>query len=215
MSKSMYSLILPDDVVRAVDHLAGEQGISRSALIGRILAEYLSLTTPQMYAEEIFAYIVAGLERNGSLRLRETPSASTLSLHGSIDYKYSPAIRYDVELPANGAAFRVLTRTRSEALLAELERFFRLWSRLEEGYLSGRPCRYEFAPGRFRRGLSVGRESAAGDSARIGEAVRLYVGLFHRSMNLYFASAWKGEEQLAERIGELYRRYLESTPFIL
>ena len=41
MKKSVYSLVLSDDVVAAVDRTAYQQGVSRSAMINQILAEYV------------------------------------------------------------------------------------------------------------------------------------------------------------------------------
>ena len=41
MSKSVYSLVLTDEIVRAIDSLAYRMNTSRSALIDRILAEKL------------------------------------------------------------------------------------------------------------------------------------------------------------------------------
>ena len=39
MGKSLYSLILSDEVVSRVDRLASRQGLNRSQLVNRILAE--------------------------------------------------------------------------------------------------------------------------------------------------------------------------------
>ena len=41
MAKSIYSLLLDDDVIALVDRMAYAQGASRSALINRILAEHV------------------------------------------------------------------------------------------------------------------------------------------------------------------------------
>ena len=41
MSKSVYSVVLMDDVVDAVDRLAYEAGTNRSNMINRSLAEYV------------------------------------------------------------------------------------------------------------------------------------------------------------------------------
>ena len=38
MKKSVYSLVLSDDVIAAVDRAAYQNGLSRSAMINRILA---------------------------------------------------------------------------------------------------------------------------------------------------------------------------------
>ena len=47
LQKSLYSLMLMDDVVREIDRLALQQNTNRSNFINQILAEYVSLMTPE------------------------------------------------------------------------------------------------------------------------------------------------------------------------
>ena len=54
MNKSVYSLVLMDNVVSEVDKLAYELGTSRSNLSNQILAEYVRYTTPEMRMRAIF-----------------------------------------------------------------------------------------------------------------------------------------------------------------
>ena len=58
MSKSVYSVVLMDDVVDAVDRLAYEAGTNRSNMINRILAEYVQLATPEQRMQDIFSSIM-------------------------------------------------------------------------------------------------------------------------------------------------------------
>ena len=46
MKKTLYSLMLDDEVVREVDALAHQLGTNRSNLINQIIAEYVNYTTP-------------------------------------------------------------------------------------------------------------------------------------------------------------------------
>ena len=55
MKKSVYSLVLSDDVVEAVDRAAYQNGLSRSAMVNQILADYVSYTTPEKRMREIFS----------------------------------------------------------------------------------------------------------------------------------------------------------------
>ena len=55
MNKSVYSLVLSDEVVDAIDRLAYSMNTSRSNLINQILAEKLSLMTPEMRMRQIFS----------------------------------------------------------------------------------------------------------------------------------------------------------------
>ena len=54
MKKNMYSLMLAEDVIRAIDDLAEEKGTNRSNLVNQILAEYVSLKTPEKRVQNIF-----------------------------------------------------------------------------------------------------------------------------------------------------------------
>lgn len=47
VNKSVYSLVLADDVVEAIDRLAYSMNTSRSNLINQILAERVQLLTPE------------------------------------------------------------------------------------------------------------------------------------------------------------------------
>ena len=94
MKKNVYSLVLSEDVVRAVDALAYREGSNRSALINRILAEYVSYTTPEMRVQEVFSELGALLSAT-SLLIGE-PSQTVLPMRSSLCYKYNPTVRYDM-----------------------------------------------------------------------------------------------------------------------
>ena len=47
MKKTLYSLMLNEEVVREIDALAHQLGTNRSALINQILADYTSVLTPE------------------------------------------------------------------------------------------------------------------------------------------------------------------------
>ena len=53
MKKTLYSLVLNDEVVREVDALAHRMGTNRSNLINQILAEYVNYTTPEQRINEV------------------------------------------------------------------------------------------------------------------------------------------------------------------
>jgi metal-responsive CopG/Arc/MetJ family transcriptional regulator len=54
MKKTLYSLMLDEEVVREVDALAHRLGTNRSNLINQILAEYVNYTTPERRINDIF-----------------------------------------------------------------------------------------------------------------------------------------------------------------
>ena len=57
MKKNMYSLMLAEDVIREIDRLAAEKNTNRSNFINQILADYVSLTTPEKHVQNIFDII--------------------------------------------------------------------------------------------------------------------------------------------------------------
>ena len=67
MEKSLYSLLLSDDVVSEIDRQALRAGLSRSALVNRILAEYASIQTPEMRIDSIFRQMEDLLGSTGDL----------------------------------------------------------------------------------------------------------------------------------------------------
>ena len=69
MNKSIYSLVLSDDVVDAVDALARTEGMSRSAMINRILAERVAYTTPEMRLRDILQSLARSM--NGEFMLAD------------------------------------------------------------------------------------------------------------------------------------------------
>ena len=98
MSKSVYSLVLSDDVVAAVDRAAYSLGSSRSNLINQILAEYVSFITPEKRRKDIFdalASVIGGFE---PFQVQTRGSDSILNIRSPLRVKYNPTIKYTVEL---------------------------------------------------------------------------------------------------------------------
>lgn len=53
MKKSMYSLILTDQVVEKIDQIAYQEGMSRSQLIDHLLAQQVGMATPEQKIRSI------------------------------------------------------------------------------------------------------------------------------------------------------------------
>ena len=139
MKKNMYSLMLSEEVVRAVDTLAAKQGTNRSNLVNQILAEHLSLVTPEKHVRNVFDIIEQLMGRQDFL-LFSQPNDLTMSIKSSLRYHYRPTIRYEVEMYRTpGRTFgqlKISYRTTSAELLVDLTRFFKIWMRLEEIYVA-------------------------------------------------------------------------------
>ena len=125
MHKSLYSLMLLDELVDRVDRLAAEQGTNRSNLVNQILAQYLSVTTPEMRIGSVFRQIenLMNEELTGIVPF-VNPHQQTMSLKSSLAYKYRPTIKYELELfrrPEEAAGrLSVVFRSQSAALVTAM-----------------------------------------------------------------------------------------------
>lgn len=203
MKKSIYSLVLADDVVEAVDRMAYEMHTSRSNLINQILAEHLSCTTPEMRMHSIFAGMETLAEQ---FRVLEQTSERLLSLQSRLDYKYKPTVSYFVELyrvPEHGDAgkFRVQLRTQNAALLETLDRFFHLWAEWED------TADYGISPGRLERGI---RNADLPEEA-LGESIGRYIRLFDKYLKAWFAGI-AAPQRTAQMLSASLGQELEAQP---
>lgn len=221
MKKSVYSLVLTDAVVEAVDQLAAQNRTSRSNMINQILAEHISFQTPEMRMRDIFEQLERLMNGAEMFQMQPQPSDSMLSVRSSLKYKYKPTVRYSVELfrePSDSfGILKVSFRTQSAVLTEELERFFLHWAELEKKYLTGRyrtAVRYTLEGGRFSRTLMVPPESAFCDSNVIGLAIYQYISTFDKILKQYFQLSDNRREALFQT--ELsYRSALESGKLLI
>lgn len=213
MHKSIYSLVLADDVVAAVDEMAYRLHTSRSNLINQILAERLSCVTPEMRMQAVFSRME---ELANSFRILEQTSAHMLSLQSRLDYKYKPTVQYFVELyrvPKDGedGRLRVQLRTQNQTLITVLEQFFRLWTALEEHYIpAAKGTVYRVSPGRLERSI---RNPGVEEDA-LGELIGGYVRLFDKYLKAYFAGIAHPQET-AQRLETAFREEAETLTKII
>lgn len=138
LSKSVYSLVLSDNIVRAADALAYKLNISRSALIDRILAEHLSVQTPETRMRSIMENFARFFD-DEVFRLQATAGDGGMQIRSPLPYKYKPTIRYSVELLREGkylGRLKVNFRTQNAALTVAMNDFWHYFSKLEARYLA-------------------------------------------------------------------------------
>ncbi|MBR4151030.1 MAG: hypothetical protein IKR08_06635, partial [Firmicutes bacterium] len=140
MDKSLYSLVLMDQVVQEIDKLAARAGTNRSNLINQILADYVSVSTPEKQIDSIFRSMERLLSETSELIPFVTPNQMSMSMKSSLQYKYRPTVRYSVQLyrvPEEAIGeLTVNFRTQSQSLLTAMAGFFVMWKRLEDNYIS-------------------------------------------------------------------------------
>ncbi|MBQ9980374.1 MAG: ribbon-helix-helix protein, CopG family [Oscillospiraceae bacterium] len=184
MGKSVYSVVLLDEVVSKIDKLAYKTGSSRSNIINQILAEYVSYVTPEAQRRQIYAAIDAALENDENFK-KTGPAESAVAYFSSLPYKYNPSVRYTVEIYEIGdyirGEIRAGLRSQSSSLLYNFAEFFSRWSALEQG----RSSRHKsaFANGRFLRPFVF---ENTGESEAVGKSLAEYIQTVDRSMKEYF-----------------------------
>ena len=210
MKKSVYSLVLSDDVIAAVDRAAYQNGLSRSAMINRILAQAVSYTTPEQRMGEIFSQVERLL--NGEVfQSLSQPSDSMMSLRSALAYKYNPNVRYSVELypdrPGEGE-LRVSLRSQSSALILYLGQFFRLWAKIEQAYVGGADCVIQ--DGKYARRLKL---PARLSDREQGAVLAGYIRAMEQGLRAFFHSL-DDPRQAAGSVEQAYQNYLKQYPAI-
>jgi hypothetical protein len=133
VNKNVYSIVLTDEVIRAVDEEAYRLGTNRSNLINQVLAEHFSCTTAEMRMREILNSAEMLLQRE--LLLMQQNSPSVLMLRTALQYKYRPTVNYKIELERNPEEYmgrlKVQIRTQNPVLEECFRRFFEMISNAE------------------------------------------------------------------------------------
>ena len=214
LKKTLYSLMLSDDVVRAVDELAHSLGTNRSSLINQILADYVSITTPERRINDIFHAVEQMLAPSRELVPFFSPRALTMSLKSSLEYKYRPTVKYEVQLfrSTDGplGELSVVFRTQSAALIEAMTQFFRLWKHTEDRLLApliSEELDYALYDGKFVRTIAVprGRDVTAEE---VAEALSDYIKLFDRLMKGWLSGRLDANDVQSEYYADLSRRKL-------
>ena len=197
MKKTLYSLMLNEEVVREIDRMAHRMGTNRSALVNRILAEYVSVPTPERRWNDIFEAIEELMTPTRELVPFFSPGSSTMSLKSSLSYKYRPTVKYEVALYGDKqeglGELAVIFRTQSAQLLQSMTQFFRLWKQIEDAHLAGVEPDYALYDGKFVRTLSLPPDHDY-TSEEIARAISDYVQLFDRLMKAYLAGKYTPPE---------------------
>lgn len=191
MKKTLYSLMLSEDVMREVDAMAHRMGTNRSNLVNMILAEKVKVRTPEQQLNDIFSGIEQLLASSRELIPLFAPNTQRVTVRSSLEYKYHPTVRYEVELVNGfvpGEPIGTLTanfRTQSQALIELLGRFFRCLTRIEGACLPI-DVAYSLDNGKFTRTLAYPTKrndvESMLDAEEISKAITDYVSLVDRMM---------------------------------
>ena len=199
MKKTLYSLVLNDEVVREVDALAHRMGTNRSNLINQILAEYVNYTTPEQRINEVLSTIEQLMAPSRELVPFFSPNSYSMSLKSSLEYKYRPTVKYEVELYRGAGEsigeLTVLFRTQSMALIQGMTDFFRLWKQIEDAHLrpmTGAKIDYALYEGKFVRSIAAPDKDCS--TQELASALSDYITLFDKLLKGYLADRYSPHE---------------------
>jgi hypothetical protein len=113
MDKSVYSLVLSDRIIEAADAWAAPRNLSRSAAVNRILAEYLSTTTPEQRVQDVLRQVETLLDDS---LLMPTLADGLLAMRTPVRFKYNPFVRCVAEVKGSEWELRASARTQSASL---------------------------------------------------------------------------------------------------
>lgn len=217
MKKSIYSLVLSDEVVDAVDALARAAGMSRSAMINGILAEKVAFVTPEMRLRSILESLAGSMTE--AFMLSEKPTGSTLVCRTALKYRYKPTVKYSVEIYSeNGkkaGELKVSFRSQNAQLIGDLTEFFKCWTALEQKYIADKisgDIPYTIRDGRFTRTLNMPSGGITEDE--LGTAVADYMAMLDGAMKEYFLRL-PDEREAALAAEECYRGLIAKQRVII
>lgn len=189
MGKSVYSIVLNDAVVEAIDQMAYRLGTNRSNMINQILAEKVSYVTPEQKIKNILSNVERLIDNN-IFQIMLPSGDSSLMIKSAFKYKYNPSVKYSVVLNKSGGdakgELRVNFRTQNVALLSELSSFLNIWTSLENHYLKNKP-KYAIGSGKFTRELRLPDKDY--DDSKAGKLISDYINAFDSIMKFYFQGA--------------------------
>lgn len=222
MSKSVYSLVLTDEIVRAIDSLAYRMNTSRSALIDRILAEKLSMQTPEIRMRNIMENIGSFFD-DEIFRLQTVAGDGGMLIKSPLPYKYKPTIRYSVELLREDrylGRLKVSFRTQNMALMELMNDFFTCFANIERRHLShfdGIDVVMQIDNDKMVRMLNkpiIKDGRSVSDPNLIAEAIADYVNFLDRAIKLYFENA-DNKKQAVSLVDSLYNERIKTLKVIL
>ena len=222
MNRSVYSLVLMDRVVEEIDRLAYQNNTSRSALINKILAEYVSCITPEQRMLDIFAEMKKQIQEIEALQIMPMVSDLQLGLRSALQYRYNPIIHYSVVLYRRMQPYfgelRISSRTQSKPLMDALSSFFHIWVAVEEKYIADHfdgdhiPC--QIGPGKFTRELLFPKEVSNLTNEMLADAISRYIQTFDAALKSFFTND-ENDEIAIRKTEQMYYENMEEQEFVI
>ncbi len=192
MNKSMYSLILTDEVIARIDRLAYEKGMNRSQLIDHLLAREVGMSTREHQTRSIIYYTVSQINTQAT-SLRVHMDRGSMEVDTFVKYKYNPTIKYGFDIIEEGGRLlgllKVQSRSTAAALRNNLDAFFCLLSVIDDRYgqFLRIPARKQTDTGRYHRTVVLPKLFEDTDDAqKVADRLSAAILLVDDAMQNYF-----------------------------
>lgn len=211
MGKTIYSLVLDDELVRRIDVLANRSGKSRSYVINDILAKHVSYDTPEALSQNMLCMINNCLSAydDFGIMLRET----SMLVRSALSYKYNPTVKYSLDMSRGqkSTLLKVTVRSRSADFTEIFEAFISSWYAVETAYGKNIECSY--CEGRYMRRLLL----PDGENAdTLANAIAGYIRLFDGALKHFFkALPLYGLQEAQAAVALMYRDYVTAKDTII
>ncbi|KNZ42925.1 hypothetical protein [Acetobacterium bakii] len=210
MKKSVYSLMLFDEIVEKIDQMAYVKNTNRSQLINDILAEKIGLVTPEQKIQKILVQLDENF--SDTLSVSQINKNSSIQFGKSLKYKYRPKVRYSYEFASNDqgkhAVLKISSRTKSEDLNDHFDEFFNLITDIEKKYqnyptdLNDNKTNHKF----IREFKEEGELSR--DTKVIADYLTRYLKMIDQAMNAYFLNIERLENSdITKLLDKIYGDY--------
>ena len=221
MGRSVYSIILNDEIVEEIDRLAYRENTNRSNMINSILAQYVSISTPQDRMREIFNVMERFIRKNDVYKIEPTNTNGTFMIKSAMRYKYNPVIKYCVELYKDNSlhygCIKAFIRTQNMALINAMNNFFEMLKRIEYEFINFGSVRnvafHKISNGRLLRQFIINSKSELSDE-KVGEAISIYVDNLDNCIKTYFRCIEENTEPYTY-VEKLYSDYINRQKIII
>lgn len=217
MRKNLYSLILFDEVIEAVDRLAYSKNTNRSALINDILAQHVGMLTPEQRTNRIIESMITKVNQEATLQMRIQNQNGNLQFGTFLKYKYKPSIKYTFEFFSRDhkryAILKVVSRTQSPELCSYLSNFFQLLAQVDRKRfgelhaLEVSNCIPDECNNRFSREFLSGISMDGIDEEDVAEYLTCYLRMLDEALRFYIANINELSDMMVH-IDNIYMKHL-------
>jgi len=208
MIKSVYSLMLFDEIVEKIDQMAYTRNTNRSQLINDILAEKIGMVTPEQKIQKILEQLDVNF--SDTLSVSQINKNSSIQFGKSLKYKYRPKVRYSYEFISSErgkyAVLKISSRTKSENLNDHFNEFFNLITTIEKEQNEDADLVEPQINHKFVREFKDEGELSQ-DIETVTENLTRYLKMIDRAMNAYFSSIDERKNNINSLLEEIYKYY--------